>query len=211
VQQHRRAGHVEGRERLRTDAARRAVDAATEPHDDRGQVGDRRQRQVGEVGAAGEAVVRAVDVRAGVADHADPVDGELDPGCVVGAGRLPGQVRGDLGTGQPRVRRHAGGDDVVEVHQSGVAGCGGRRNPARALVLFGHHLAPGDPHPIDHEQAEVGDEQVGETVVGDLGGGQVQPEALGLQAAPVEEGHVGVENGAVFRHAAMLPQSRVQR
>jgi hypothetical protein len=60
------------------------------------------------------------------------------------------------------------------------------------------------PHLVDHEQPQVTDEAGGQVGVGHVGAGHVEAEALGLQGAAVEEGHVGVELGSVLGHAPRL-------
>ena len=45
------------------------------------------------------------------------------------------------------------------------------------------------------------DERGGELGLANVGAGDVQAEPLGLQAAAVEERHLGVEFGAVVSHA----------
>ncbi len=55
------------------DALRSGLD------DDDGDVHDLAERDAGQVAAVGVAVVRRVQVRAGVADHAEPIDLECRP------------------------------------------------------------------------------------------------------------------------------------
>ena len=58
-----------------------------------------------------------------------------------------------------------------------------------------------EPDLAGHEQSEQADECGGELGLTDVGAGDVQAEPLGLQAAAVEERHLGVEFGAVVSHA----------
>ena len=74
VQQHRTTGDVECGERADVD---RTAPATRGAHHDSGKIGAGVERQVGEVHAVGITVVRAIEVGAGVADHADAVDREL--------------------------------------------------------------------------------------------------------------------------------------
>ncbi len=77
------------------------------------------------------AVVRAVEVGAGVADHRDDVHGELGARRVLGAGLLAGEVRRDGRRGQTGVGDEAGVDGVAEVDRRSSLHCGGQaRFPA---------------------------------------------------------------------------------
>ena len=112
------------RRRCRARAARRGG------HD--GAAGRRAlEREPGQVGAVGVPVVRAVEVGAGVADHADPVDRELGARRVALARGLAGQVRGDRRRGQPRVGHEARADHVAQVHQAAPAAGSSERMPRR--------------------------------------------------------------------------------
>ena len=74
VQQHRPIRDVSPTQRVRSDAA---VTVGRVVHQRDRHVGDRRQRDAGEVEAVGVAVVGAVEVGPGVADHRDAADLEL--------------------------------------------------------------------------------------------------------------------------------------
>ena len=93
----------------------RGVDRAGQVDQYDRQISDRRQRDRSEVPAVGEPVVRAVQIGAGVAHQADPVDLELRAGglavLLAAAERLPRWSR------QPRVRQLARQDGVAEIDQ----------------------------------------------------------------------------------------------
>jgi hypothetical protein len=98
----------------------------------------------------------AVQVRAGVADHGDRVDLELRPGRVPFPGLLTGQVRAQLGTGQPRVGDQAVPDRVAEVDDPPPAGLRRpraiARSTPRALVGLGEHAKVMHLRRPDHQQ-----------------------------------------------------------
>ena len=98
VQQHRLPADLERRQRADVDAA---LPRARHPDHHGRQVSGPVQRDRAQVGAAGVAVVGRVQVGPGVADQADPADGELGARGVAAARGFPGQVRGDLRPGSP--------------------------------------------------------------------------------------------------------------
>src|ERR1700756_11422 len=113
VQEYRLPADVRRRQGADADLA---LARAGDPDDDGGQSGGAGQRDGGQVGAVGEAVVGRVEVGSGIADHGEPVDGELRARGVLRTGGFPGQVRGDRWTGKPRVGDHAWPDHVAELN-----------------------------------------------------------------------------------------------
>src|SRR6202035_2940140 len=103
VQEYRLPADVRRRQCADADLA---LVRAGDPDDYGGQAGGAGQRDGSQVRAVGEAVVGRVEVGSGIADHGEPVDGELCARTVLRTGSFPGQVRGDCRGGKPRVGDH---------------------------------------------------------------------------------------------------------
>ncbi len=99
------------------DAPPAADDGDPEIHDQPVEIGDALQGQPCQVDAVAVAVEGRVDVGAGIGDHRDPADLELDARRVVGAAGLPAQVIADLRPRQPRIGGHALVDGMREINQ----------------------------------------------------------------------------------------------
>src|SRR5215468_3798472 len=100
----------------------------------------------------------AVDVRAGIADQADVVDLEFGPCRIDLPGRFTRQVRAHYRTGQSRICRHSVTDHVIELDEP-VPARGSDGNATRAPVRLLDDLQIRDVDRVDHEQAQVLDEQ----------------------------------------------------
>ena len=94
------------------------------------EVGQRLQRQLGEVLPVCIAMERAVHVGAGVRDHVDPADVELRPWRIQRARRLAAQEVADDRRGIPLQRHHPVRDRVAEVDQPPALSRIGLHHPA---------------------------------------------------------------------------------
>jgi hypothetical protein len=71
-------------------------------------------------------------------------------------------------------------------------------------MRLANHLPPGEPDLVDHEQTEVPHDEVRELAFVDVGTRHVQSEALGGEAAAVDERDLDIELGSPVVHSTNL-------